>query len=232
MKTSFWTKLFDLLSPRTCSICGTRLAVSEEALCARCLLHLPRTGFSQTPYDNLMARQYWGLVPLEKAAALFYYEAKSQVGNLIYDLKYHNRPDIGVTMGRLMAAEFLRHHFFDDIDALVPVPLTRKRQWQRGYNQSKEIAKGVSQITGLPIYDKVVTRSHFTDSQTHKSFWQRRENVEKAFELRDTSLYQGKHLLLIDDIVTTGSTSMAVMKVLLEAGNVRLSILSLGFSKS
>jgi ComF family protein len=232
MKTSFWTKLFDLISPRLCCVCGSRLTVGEAAICSHCLLHLPRTYYWKSPLDNPMARLYWGLVPIEKAVALFFYEPKSELSQLIYDLKYHNRPDIGTDMGRIAAKEFQLNGLFDDIDALVPVPLTRRRRWQRGYNQSMEIARGVSQATGLPIYNKVVARRHFTESQTHKGFWQRHDNVENAFELTDASLLKGKHLLVVDDIVTTGSTTMACMEAISKAGDVKLSVMALGFSKS
>ena len=232
MKTSFWTKLFDLVSPRFCCVCGQRMAATEQVLCTTCLLHLPRTNFCKTPLDNPMARLFWGLVPVEKAAAWFYYEAKSEVGTLIHDMKYPTRPDVGVTLGRLMAAELQLYDFFEGIDALVPVPLTRRRKWQRGYNQSYEIARGISQLTGLPIYNKVIARRQFAKSQTRMGLWQRRVNVEHAFTLRDAKDLEGLHLLVVDDIVTTGSTVMACMKALQKAGNVKLSVLSLGFSKS
>ena len=231
MKTSFWTNLFDFISPRTCSVCGCRLSVSEQALCGSCLLNLPRTDFCASPLDNTMARLYWGRVPIEKAAALFYYEAKSEAARLIYDLKYHDRPDIGVTMGRIAASEFHLYHFFDGIDTLVPVPLTRLRRWQRGYNQSLAIAQGVGQVTGLPVCDKLVGRRTFMQSQTRLTSWQRRQNVEQVFYLRSHSSLDGKHILVIDDVITTGSTTLACMQALQQAGDVRFSVLSLGFVK-
>ena len=95
MKTSFWTKLFDLISPRLCAICGTRLSAEEEMLCAGCMLHLPRTGFVQHPYDNLMARRFWGQFPVERAAALFFYGPQSELAKVVYDLKYRGRAEIG-----------------------------------------------------------------------------------------------------------------------------------------
>ena len=122
--------------------------------------------------------------------------------------------------------------FFDGIDGIVPVPLAKKRQRQRGYNQSQEIAQGVYEITGLPIYNKVVRRSTYKGSQTNKGRWERNENVEQVFELIDPAAIQGRHLLLIDDVVTTGATIIACAKELLKAGHVKLSILTLGFAKN
>lgn len=229
---SFWTRLLDLISPRLCVVCGQRLAVSEETLCSKCNLHLPRTGFASNPYENLMAKTFWGQIPLERAAALFYYEPHAETANIIYELKYKNHPEVGLTMGRMTARELQRSGFFEGIDAIVPVPLARKREHQRGYNQSLEIARGVSQITGLPILNKVVRRTAFEGSQTQKSRQERNENVEKVFELADGDSISGKHLLVVDDVVTTGATVIACGKQLTKAGGVRLSVLSLGFTKS
>ena len=229
---SFWTRLLDLISPRLCVVCGQRLAVSEETLCSKCNLHLPRTGFASNPYENLMAKTFWGQIPLERAAALFYYEPHAETANILYELKYKNHPEAGLTMGRMTARELQRSGFFEGIDAIVPVPLARKREHQRGYNQSLEIARGVSQITGLPILNKVVRRTAFEGSQTQKSRQERNENVEKVFELADGDSISGKHLLVVDDVVTTGATIIACGKQLTKAGGVRLSVLSLGFTKS
>jgi len=134
-------------------------------------------------------------------------------------------------MGRMMAREIAAAGFFDGVDAIVPVPLARKRLRQRGYNQSMEIARGVSEITGLPIWNQVVIRTIFTGSQTQKDRWERNENVEKVFELADEAKVSGKHLLLVDDVVTTGATIVACARKLCEAGGVKVSILSLGYAK-
>lgn len=232
MRISFWTRLLDLISPRLCVVCGERLSVSEETICSKCNLHLPRTGFEQDPYENVMAKTFWGRIPVEKATALFYYEAHAETANILYELKYKNHPEIGETMGRLMAKELQLSHFFDGIDGIVPVPLARKRERQRGYNQSLELARGVSVITGLPIYNKVVERTVFEGSQTQKGHWERNENVEKVFKLIDGEPIRGKHLLVIDDVVTTGATVVACAKELTKAGGVKISILALGFAKS
>ena len=152
--------------------------------------------------------------------------------NILYELKYKDHPEVGEVMGRLMAKELQASGFFDGIDGIVPIPLARKRQRQRGYNQSLEIARGISEITSLPIYNKVVRRKVFEGSQTNKGRWERNENVEGVFELKDASAIQGKHLLMVDDVVTTGATVIACVQELCKADNVRVSVLALGFSKS
>ena len=229
---SFWSRLLDLISPRMCVVCGRRLSVTEEVICGTCNLHLPRTGFQQDPYENIMAKMFWGKIPVERAAALFYYEPHAETANILYELKYKNHPEIGEVMGRLTARELQRSNFFDGIDAIIPVPLARKREQQRGYNQSHELAKGIGKMTGLPIYNKVVRRTVFEGSQTSLGRWERNENVENVFEVRNINTIRDKHLLVVDDVVTTGATVIACAKELCKAGGVRISILSLGLAKN
>ena len=228
---SFWHRLLDLISPRVCVVCGRRLSATEEVLCNKCNFHLPRTGFSNNPYENEMAKLFWGQIPVERAAALFHYESHAETANIIYQLKYKDHPEIGPLMGRMMAAELQKEEFFDGIDVIVPVPLTRERLRQRGYNQSEEIAKGVSEITGLPINKDVVKRTVFQGSQTRRSRWERQENVEYAFQLTHGEPIAGKHLLIVDDVVTTGATIIACAKELAKADNVKISVLSLGLTR-
>ena len=229
---SFWSRLLDLISPRLCVVCGNRLAVTEEVVCSKCYLHLPRTDFGHDLYENVMAKLFWGQIKLEKATALFYYEPHAETVQILYEMKYKNHPEIGVVMGRMMAKELMKSGLFEDIDALVPVPLAKKREHERGYNQSMELAKGVSEVTQLPIANQVVRRTKFVDSQTHRGRWERNENVEGVFELVDGDSLSGKHVLLIDDVVTTGATIIACAQEMQKASNVRISVLALGFAKS
>jgi len=230
METSFWTKLLDVIAPRACVICGSRLSPNEDVLCARCHLHMPLTDLAASPLDNPMARLFWGLLPIERAAAWFYYYPKSDPCALIYELKYHGQPELGRFMGEIAARRFAEFGFFEGIDAIVPVPITRRRQWQRGYNQSMEIARGVRDVTGLPIYNKVVKRTHFAGSQTQKNPWERLDNVEQSFQLVDGKLIEGLHLLIIDDVVTTGATIIACGEKLATACD-KISVMSLGLTR-
>ena len=206
--------------------------MTEETLCSKCYLHLPRTDFGSDLYENVMAKLFWGQIQIEKATALFYYEPHAETANILYELKYKNHPEIGEVMGRMMARELQKSGLFDDIDAIVPVPLARKREHERGYNQSLMLAKGMSEVTGLPIYNKVVRRTKFVGSQTHRGRWERNENVADVFELMDGESIRGKHLLLIDDVVTTGATIIACAQEMQKASNVKISVLALGFAKS
>lgn len=232
MKTSFWTRILDLISPRQCVICGKRLSITERALCSSCYLHLPRTTYQFTPYDNPMTQLFWGLAPVSRAAALFFYEPHSEGAQLVYDLKYADRPDIGEDMGRMMAEEMRMACFFDGVDMIIPVPLSPKRQRQRGYNQSERLVQGIHEVTGLPVYAKALRRKHFHQSQTSLMRHQRQENVAEMFELSDTNGLEGKHILLVDDVCTTGATLSACAHILDTIPRVRISVLTLAFTKS
>ena len=232
MNVSWWTRILDFISPRQCVVCGKRLSPTERSLCSSCLLHLPRTTYQFTPTDNPMAQLFWHLIPIQHAAAFIYYEPHSEVAQVVYHMKYADRPDIGEDMGRLMAVEMQQAGFFDDIDLLVPVPLSRKRQRQRGYNQSERLAQGISDITHLPVVTKALRRKHFLQSQTLLSRQERQKNVADMFELRDDCMLQGHHVLLIDDICTTGATLTACADTLKDIPGLRISILTFGLTKS
>ncbi len=228
---SFWSRLLDLISPRACVVCGERLAVSEECICGKCNLRLPRTHYHFSPSDNDMAKLFWLQMPVQKVSALMFYEPHSPASRIVYRLKYMDAPEIGVLMGRMMAEEFSASGFFSGIDLLVPVPLTKKRQRRRGYNQSAEIAKGVSEVTGIPVVPDILHRQSFRENQTQKDRWQRHDNVKEAFRLVAPERLNNKNILLIDDVATTGATLLACGGELLKAENVSVSILTLGYTK-
>ncbi len=228
---NWFSRLLDFISPRQCVVCGARLTPTERSLCSVCMLHLPRTAYQFSPADNPMAQLFWHLASIERTAALCYYEPRSEMARLVYDLKYHDRPDIGEDMGRLMGYEMQMAGFFDGIDVIVPVPLSRKRLRQRGYNQSEQLARGISEVIHLPIDTKVLRRRHFMQSQTQLNRLERQENVAEMFELRDSSSLANRHVLLVDDICTTGATLLACADTLKDVSGIRLSILTLGFTK-
>ena len=228
---NWWTRILDFISPRLCVVCGRRLAPSERGLCSVCMMHIPRTCYQFEPDSNPMAQLFWHLTPVERAAALMFYEPHAEMARMVYCLKYGNRPDIGEDLGRLMANEMHYARYFDGIDALVPVPLSRKRLRQRGYNQSEMLAQGISDIIHLPVITKAIGRKHFIQSQTHLSRYERQENVADMFFLLDHSLLQNKHVLLVDDICTTGSTLIACVNAIKLVEGIRISVLTLGYTK-
>lgn len=222
--------LFDLLVPRHCVVCGRRLAGGERGMCAACNMHLPRTHFSGEPYENIMAQRFFGLLPVERCAAWYRYVSHSEYSRIVKAVKYYHQPLHGRTFGKMMAEEMMKDGFFEGIDCIIPMPLARNRQRQRGYNQSREFALGVSLITGIPVEDKAVERSKFIASQTHLTRQDRMDNVEGQFSLLHPERIAGRHVLLLDDVCTTGATLISLGKEVLKAGNVKISILAVGIA--
>lgn len=224
-------QLLDIIAPRVCCACGRRLNDNETVFCATCMMRLPRTNFLAHPYDNEMAQTFWGRVRhFEKAYAFIYHQPHSDSARGVYQIKYFDMPDTGIDMGELMGRQMKAAGFTDDIDILLPVPLTKERERQRGYNQSEMIAQGISDATGIRVVSNVVRRVAFHGSQTKRGRQERAENVENAFTLKDGKHVIGKHVLIVDDIVTTGATIEAMAKQIAQLPGVRVSVAAIGFA--
>ena len=157
--------LLDFFFPRYCLCCRRRMSPGEEVLCVRCQADLPRVR-TVSFEENDIARIFWGLVPIEKGISFFHYTPHSPHSRILFELKYHNHPEVGKTMGRMMAEELKATNFFNGIDLIVPIPLSRKKERQRGYNQSDWIAWGISEATGIPTDTTSVVRTKSNPSQT------------------------------------------------------------------
>lgn len=222
--------LVDLILPRVCSVCGTVLVEGEDIMCLNCLVNLPVSGMHDRQPNEIHERLISLRTPIEKATSYFYYNRDNPYARLIHDTKYRNRPRVGRKLAATYASQIISIGFFDDIDALVPIPIHFLKRLKRSYNQSEEIAKGVSLVTGIPIEDHLhATRYH--SSQTRKSATVRRLNVSGSFSVRHSSDISGKHLLIIDDVITTGSTMLSAMEALKSYDQtVRLSVFSLALT--
>lgn len=221
--------LFSLFFPRYCLGCGEPLTKEEEILCTFCLFHLPRTYFHQDP-TNPAARVFWGRVRLDSAASFVFFHKGGNVQELLHQLKYQGKKDIGRYLGRLYAYELSDTQFLSGVDMIIPVPLHPKKLRKRGYNQSLCFAEGLSEISGIPVAGQVLFRKADSATQTKKSRYERWENVEGIFDLRDTEKITGKHILLVDDVITTGATLEACACMLLAKENVRVSVASIAFA--
>ena len=218
-----------LLYPPLCSMCATPLARHGEGLCMCCTLQLPRTELHRVK-DNRAERLFWGKVHVERATAFCYYHKGNDFAQILYRLKYGGRREVGQMMGRLMAAELHDAPLLTDVDLIVPVPLHIKKERMRGYNQSEMLAMGLSQGTGLPVVKDGVVRIYHTDTQTRKSVLERWENVDNVFMVQKPELFRGKHILLLDDVLTTGATCAACAAALLQVQGVKVSILTLAMA--
>lgn len=232
MKHSSWiNSLLDLVYPRLCLMCGQRLMSNEQHVCTSCLTLLPRTNFHQTE-ENMVEKLFRGIVPIERCAILFFYQKGNSSCNIVHHLKYHMGHDTGIYFGRLFATEIASSGFFNDIDLLIPVPLSKHRLHERGYNQAEMIAIGVSQATGIPIDTLHLTRVHNNPTQTRQSRTERLHNTEHLFTTLKPEELAQKHVLLIDDVITTGSTLRACACALLSVAGIRFSILTLGCTQA
>jgi ComF family protein len=226
--SSILRRLLDIVAPRTCAICRRRLAPDEHSICTSCQMEMPLVDYSDNPYSNALARLLWFQIPhLEKAIALMRHEGGSRSLYPIYALKYYRQPQVGTALGIMLAQRYVPSGFFDDIDAIVPIPISPKRTRQRGYNQSDYIAYGISHVTRLPVISKAVKRTQFNRSQTGLNPQQRRANVANVFKLRRGRLIENLHILLVDDVITTGATMSACARVISAVPGVRISVASI-----
>lgn len=222
----------DFFFPRTCVCCGKLLSSQEEGLCISCMASLPRTGILNMP-GNEMERHFWGIYPIGRATALYYYAKGGHVSNILHGMKYHGRRKLCRQMGRVMGVELLNSGFYDGIDFVIPVPLHKNRMRERGYNQAELLARGISDITSIPVLTDALTRTHNNATQTHKSAFERWENAQGLFEVTEKAYsLGGKHILLIDDVLTTGATISACLDALKTVDYVKISVLTLAWAKS
>jgi len=198
---------------------------NEGIICMGCLYELPRTKYLSYS-ENPVSRLFWGRVYVENATALFQYQKGSRFQRVIYELKYKNRLDIGREMGRLLGIE-LKGSAFTSADLILPVPLHKRKYRQRGYNQCHPIAEGLSQSLGIPWCSSHLIRPSVSLTQTNRSRVDRWSNVDGIFEVKDPGKLRGKHIILVDDVVTTGATLDACATALLSHEKVRVSIATL-----
>jgi len=215
-----------LFLPRLCLACGAHLVRGEEVLCTECLLSMARTDF-HLKRDNMLEQVFWGRCRIERAAAFSVYNRGSRIRKLIHALKYEGRKEIGVMLGELYGYTLTASGFMNDIDIIVPVPLSSVRQRKRGYNQSALIAQGLSASTRVPFRNDILIRTGMSESQTRRGRYERWENVEGLFAVRDPSVIIGKHILIADDVITTGSTIEACVNAVSQADDIRVSVVAL-----
>jgi ComF family protein len=220
--------LLSLFYPRLCVICGEPLKGQEEHLCLECFLNLPKTNYLFLP-DNEAVDRFAGKIPVAKAAAWLYYNKGGLAQTLIEEIKYHGNSKLGEWTGRQIAKDGCGG-FFEGIDLLTPVPLHKIKERKRGFNQAEAIACGVSAVTGIPVAAKNLRRTRANPSQTTKGLFERWKNTAELFEIVDTQQFENKHLLIIDDVLTSGSTVESVARAALKAKGARVSVLTVAMT--
>lgn len=218
--------LVDLFLPRICPGCGENLSRGEEELCVTCLATLPETGFCGKS-ENPVNRKFVGRFKFEYAAACYYFHKSSIVQHIIHRFKYKNSRKTALFMGRQMGAILKDTRIAEAIDAIVPVPLHPRKERKRGYNQSELLGNGISEVLEIPVYSTLLKRISYTQTQTKLNAVQRWQNVKDVFRISIKNKCTDMHLLLVDDVVTSGATLEACARELSKLENVKVSMIAL-----
>ena len=223
----YFSDLFELFYPHVCLSCSAKLLKGEEVICFKCQTELPKTDHWHDA-ENPMAKRFWGRVNLQGAAALFQFQKGEHVQHLLHQLKYRGRQDVGEYLGKMLGNLILKpDSVIGKPDLVVPVPLHWKKQRKRGYNQCDPIAKGIAETIGVPMSDSALERVHENISQTQKNRFDRWANVAEIFAVKDPEQLKGKHILLVDDVMTTGATAEACLQTILSVENTKVSFVTI-----
>lgn len=218
--------ILHIVFPHTCAGCGSDSVNTESQLCIRCMAGLPVTGFFEHP-GNPVEKLFRGRLQIESGAAQYHFTKESLMQRLMHQFKYRGNQELGRQLGRMMGLSMKNSGRFHSIDAMIPLPLFPSKEKKRGFNQSLILCEGIAEIIPVPLITKAVTRPHFTETQTSKGRIERWKNIEGKFTLADSSYIIKKHILLVDDVITTGATLEACGSEILKPGQIKLSVAAL-----
>lgn len=222
--------MLNLLFPKQCAGCGEILMAGEQVLCLKCCAALPKTNFHLLGQNPVRAK-FKGRLSVPRACSFLYFTKDGHTQQLLHQFKYRGRKDVGEFLSQLFAEDLQAHQWFQQIDLIVPIPIHTKKQRLRGYNQAAVMALGLAKVSGLPLVDKTaLVKINHTASQTRKSRLERLRNVQDVFQLRNRQEFQGKHLLLVDDVLTTGATLEACASELFKAKPASISLATLALA--
>ena len=222
----YFIHFIELFFPKICAACGNNLIQSEKILCTECNYKLPKTNYQIDPNNNKICKLFWGIVDISYATSYFHFFKGSKYQKVIHKFKYNGVQKIGFELGKDFGY-VLRDSIFSEIDYIIPVPLHPIKFRRRGFNQSEIIANGISKSLNKKVLNKILIRKVHTDTQTKKTIEERRKNVESVFGIKNPHIIANKHILLIDDVITTGSTLSSCAKEILKIKNTKVSIATL-----
>lgn len=225
----YTTDFYRLFYPQLCGACDVPLAKGEEHLCFSCKLELPFTNFEKIK-DNPVEKMFHGRLNLEFAASLLFFSKGERVQNIMHNIKYNEQKELAVFMGRIFGERLQNNQYLNDVTTIIPVPLHPQKQHLRGYNQSELFAEGMNEILNVEVMTNVISRDINTETQTQKNRMERWENVGKAFTVNKRKSVNHKHILLIDDVLTTGATLEACAQTLLKSADCRVSVATVAFA--
>ncbi len=221
--------LLSLFFPETCCACGNPIVEGETFICLHCLCKLPLTGYHQH-LSNPAEERFRGKFEYEKIASFLHFEKGGHAQKIVHQIKYKNNEVFGIWLGQCMAEEIAVSDFFSEIDLIVPIPLHKKKRKKRGYNQAEALASGISQKLGIPCNIENLQKIKANTSQTKKGRYERWLNSLETFMVRDTEIFANKHILLIDDVITTGATIESCVHCIQSNNNTKISVLTLAIS--
>lgn len=227
--TAAFNDFTHLFFPHNCLGCGSDVLANGAVLCMQCFSQLPDTGFIQQP-NNPVEKIFYGRTNIQAAGSAFYFTKESMIRNLMVELKYRDNKEAGYFMGKLLGMQLAATERFNTVDAIVPLPLNAKKERKRGYNQAAVIAEGIQAEWSRSILTKAIGRKIFTNTQTQKGRIERWENMQDVFEVTDAGALAGKHILLIDDVVTTGASLEACAAPMLQVPGVTISIATVAYT--
>ncbi|MFD1294903.1 ComF family protein [Lutibacter holmesii] len=227
---NFLKNIYELFYPELCLCCNKALTTNETVICLQCRHDLPLTNFT-VEKDNLIEKSFYGRTQIEAATALFYFFKKGNIQNLLHHLKYKNQQQVGTLLGNWLGSELAKSTRFSTIDIIIPVPLHQKKLKTRGYNQVTTFGNSLSKTLNIPFQENVLSRISFTNTQTKKLRFNRWENVQELFFVANEKTLENKHILLIDDIITTGATLVACCTAFEKTKNIKISIACMAYTK-
>jgi ComF family protein len=230
MLRGYLADFVSLLFPELCPACEASLVANEHIICSDCRYNLPYTNF-HLQADNIVAQQFYGKINVEAVYALYYFNKGGKVQSLMHHFKYKGMQQIGNLLGNMAGTQLMENHIFNTADLIIPVPLHKSRLKERGYNQSTCFANGLAQKLNAVVEDDNLQRAIATATQTHKSRFARFENMQEVFMVKHPERLMNKHVLLVDDIVTTGSTLEACGIELLKIPGLKLSIATIAYAQ-
>ena len=219
----YTTDFYRLFYPQLCGGCDVPLAKGEEYLCLHCRLELPFTNF-ETIKSNPVEKVFHGRVNIEFATSLLFFSKGERVQNIMHNIKYNEQKELAVFIGKIFGERLQNNPYLNDVTTIIPVPLHPRKQHLRGYNQSELFAEGINEILNVELRTDLILRDINTETQTKKSRIERWENVGKAFSIKKPKALEHKHILLVDDVLTTGATLEACAHELLKNANCKVSI--------